>query len=185
MNRVRLADVPPQAWRNGGGSTQPLLAWPSAEDWLLRVSVAAIEQDGGFSAFDGYERWFAVVEGAGVALSLPQGDVMQRADDEPLCFDGADAPHCRLLAGPTQDLNLMLRQDRGSGRMRRATGGSQACRSAGWRGLYAADAMTLELDGALMPVAAGTLLWQDGPQAVGWQMQAGAGRAWWMSWSPR
>jgi hypothetical protein len=49
--------------------------------------------------------------------------------------------------------------------------------------------LTLELDGAVMPVAAGTLLWLDGPRAVGWNVRddapSAAARAWWMSWRPR
>ena len=48
---VALADVPAQAWRNGGGTMRELLAWPDASDWQLRVSVAEIEADGPFSAF--------------------------------------------------------------------------------------------------------------------------------------
>jgi hypothetical protein len=28
---VHLADVPPSPWKNGGGTTRELLAWPSAQ----------------------------------------------------------------------------------------------------------------------------------------------------------
>ena len=51
-------------WRNGGGRTRELLAWPDAADWKVRVSVADVESDGPFSAFPGVQRWFAVLEGA-------------------------------------------------------------------------------------------------------------------------
>ena len=34
---VCAADVAPQAWRNGGGSTRELLAWPAGADWRLRA----------------------------------------------------------------------------------------------------------------------------------------------------
>lgn len=195
MNVVRLADVRPEPWRNGGGRTQALLAWPPGEDWQLRVSVAAIEQDGPFSAFPGIERWFTVLNGAGVTLSLPSGEHTLQPDSPPLCFDGAHAPGCRLLAGPTQDLNFMVRQATGRGEMRRATPGSQASAQADWRGLYAAQALTLELDGAQMTVTAGSLLWLAEPEAVGWQVHAvghaesnmasPSPRAWWLSWSAR
>ena len=63
--------TPPQPWRNGGGVTRELLAWPDGGDWRVRVSVADIDADGPFSAFPGVERWFAVLEGAGVALRSP------------------------------------------------------------------------------------------------------------------
>jgi environmental stress-induced protein Ves len=35
---------------------------------VLRISVAEITRDGPFSAFAGVQRWFAVLEGAGVML---------------------------------------------------------------------------------------------------------------------
>ena len=57
-------------WRNGGGVTRELLTWPplSGDDWAVRVSVATIDKDGPFSAFPGIQRWFAVLDGAGVQL---------------------------------------------------------------------------------------------------------------------
>ena len=185
MNAVRLIDIAALPWRNGGGSTQELLVWPRADDWLLRVSVAHIDRDGSFSAFDGYERWFAVVDGTGVSLELPHGDVVQQRDSPPLHFAGEEAPQCRLLDGPTQDLNFIVRRMHGSGEMRPALPGSRADSAAPWRGLYAAEALELELDGALMPLQAGTLVWLASEHAVGWQMGARGAQAWWLSWSPR
>lgn len=185
MNAVRLADVQPQPWRNGGGTTRALLAWPNADDWQVRVSVATIATDGDFSVWPDTERWFAVVDGAGVKLALPDGDVTLLSGDPPHRFAGDAAPGCTLLAGPTQDLNLMVRHEGGIGDMRRAFAGSRASGIAAWRGLYAADALTLELDGAVMPVAAGTLLWLATDQPVGWQVHEGDARAWWLSWRPR
>lgn len=32
-HRIALDTVPRQPWRNGGGSTRELLAWPDATDW--------------------------------------------------------------------------------------------------------------------------------------------------------
>jgi uncharacterized protein len=106
---VELASVAPQPWRNGGGLTREFLAWPSADDWQLRLSVADIECDGPFSPFPGVQRWFCVLQGEGVALGFQGHTQNLRVGDPPLVFDGAAAPACRLLAGPTRDLNLMLR----------------------------------------------------------------------------
>ena len=64
LHTRRCAQVEPQRWRNGAGFTRELLAWPSAGDWQLRISVADIDADAGFSVFPGVERWFSVVEGA-------------------------------------------------------------------------------------------------------------------------
>lgn len=108
MRLEHLADTPPRRWRNGGGVTRELLAWPHAEGWRVRVSVADVDVDGPFSAFPGVRRWFAVVEGAGVDLDIDGRSHRLRRGDAPLAFDGAAVVHCRLLDGPTRDLNLML-----------------------------------------------------------------------------
>jgi uncharacterized protein len=106
---IHALDVPPQPWRNGGGSTRELLAWPNAQDWQVRISLADIVQDGAFSAFPNVQRWFGVVQGAGVGLQFAGRRVGQTLASEALQFDGTDAPFCRLLDGATRDMNLMLR----------------------------------------------------------------------------
>ena len=106
---VDADSVLPMPWKNGAGVTRELLRWPAQGDWRLRLSVADIAQDGPFSAFPGVIRWFAVLDGAGVVLSLDGQEHLLRAGDAALRFDGAAAADCRLLDGPTRDLNLMLR----------------------------------------------------------------------------
>ena len=110
---ISVADTPPQPWRNGGGSTRELLAWPTATDWQLRLSVADIDADGPFSVFDGVQRWLVVLQGAGLALMIAGHARLQRLADAPLQFDGSARTDCRLLDGRTRDLNLMLRQRSG------------------------------------------------------------------------
>jgi hypothetical protein len=109
MRSVAALRVAPQPWKNGGGSTRELLAWPDREHWRVRVSLADIESNGPFSAFPGVMRWFAVLEGAGVELAFGDRRVHVECGDAPFVFDGALAPMCRLVNGPTRDLNLMLR----------------------------------------------------------------------------
>jgi len=67
---VRTADVAAEPWKNGGGVTRELLALPRGGNWRVRVSVADVASDGDFSTFAGVARWFAVVEGAGVVLTI-------------------------------------------------------------------------------------------------------------------
>jgi uncharacterized protein len=117
MITVRADDIAAQDWKNGGGRTREL-AVDAGADWRWRVSLAEIDRDGPFSAYPGVERWFAVVDGAGVELTLDGTPLVLRPHDPPLVFDGAAAPGCRLLAGATRDLNLMLRGVKGV--MRRA-----------------------------------------------------------------
>jgi uncharacterized protein len=111
---IATESVAPQRWRNGGGVTRELLAEPEGAGWSLRVSVADIEADGPFSVFPGVARWFTVIEGAGVELTIDGAAHRLLAGDAPLPFDGAASTTCRLLAGATRDLNLMLRGRSGS-----------------------------------------------------------------------
>ena len=192
IHTVSLEHTAPQPWRNGGGVTQELLAWPAAEvaalNWQLRISVARIEKGGPFSAYPGVERWFAVVQGEGVVLRFANRRVMLGAGSEPVRFEGASAPGCDLLAGPTQDLNLMARSDAGRGAMLLARGGQEWVSTAWLRGLYTADAVTLQIDdrdAATLP--AGTLAWHEGAGQQRWRLKPGAtpARAWWLQFKPK
>lgn len=120
--RVQLLDVVPSPWRNGGGTTRELVAWPLARDWVWRMSVAEIERSGPFSRFDGVQRWFAVLSGAGVALQIGARRHDLTGDSAPLCFDAGQPVDCRLTNGATQDFNLMLRRDQASAQMKRVSG---------------------------------------------------------------
>jgi uncharacterized protein len=183
MNRVNLHDVPSAPWRNGGGQTRELLAWPAAPDWLLRVSVADVTQAGPFSAFAGVQRWFAVLSGAGVRLRLPGGVATVREHGEALCFDGAAAPDCELIDGPTRDLNFMLRGDTARGSLGRARQRSQLAGTLRWRGLFALGEAQLAIDGTEAALPAGTLLWSDAAEPSTWTLLRGE-RAWWLALLP-
>ena len=117
---ICLMDVQPTPWRNAGGTTRELLAWPHAKDWQWRASVAEVKQSGPFSSFAGVKRWFAVLEGSGVCLTVDSTlhNLSQR--DQPLMFDGAAQTTCELQGGATQDFNLMV-QGGASAHMLRVT----------------------------------------------------------------
>jgi environmental stress-induced protein Ves len=191
MNLVRCDAVEPQPWRNGGGLTRELLAWPhrshQGKDWALRISVADIHADGPFSAFPGVDRWFAVLQGNGVLLGLPEGRRSVAIADAPLAFRGEAAPRCELLDGPTRDLNLMLRRDAGRGGMQRAQVGDDFAPRARFRALFTADALMLQIDGSdALHVPAFALAWDAGTAQGIWRIAADAPvRAWWMRFEPR
>jgi environmental stress-induced protein Ves len=185
---VPLHAAAAQPWRNGGGLTRELLAWPPASPgapaaWTVRVSVADIASDGPFSAFPGLRRGFAVLEGAGVVLALQAGERRLAAGDDVLLFDGAEAPGCRLVDGPTRDLNLMVRGEAGTLRMQRAVAGQCWGEGLAWRGLYTHAPARLQTTapgaGEALPLAAGTLAWSDDPLAPAWTLLEGP-QAWWL-----
>jgi environmental stress-induced protein Ves len=134
-HRVALASIAPQPWRNGGGVTRELLAWPHAQDWRVRVSVAEISRAGPFSAYPGVARWFAVLAGEGVKLRVGGSDHLLRPQSPPLRFDGGAAVDCELQGGPTEDFNLMLRGRDGA--LERVNGRCErACRKGSLVGVY-------------------------------------------------
>ena len=163
LMQIDSATVAPQAWRNGGGRTRELLAWPAGPDWKLRLSLADIDADCPFSAFPGVQRWFAVIEGAGVVLTLGDGEQRLAPGGEPFCFDGAEAPACRLIAGPTRDLNLMLRAG-ASGCLMPAASDTPWSDQWPWRACFTTGAARWHGDGGqLVELEANTLLCSLGP----------------------
>ena len=104
---VCLNEIQPTAWRNGGGTTRELLAWPDSVAWRWRASVADVVQSGPFSSFVAVQRCFAVLQGGGVCLTVDGVEHRLNTASSPLVFDGAAATTCDLLGGATQDFNLM------------------------------------------------------------------------------
>jgi environmental stress-induced protein Ves len=176
---IALADATPLPWKNGGGTTRELLAWPlGAAQWHWRMSVAQVDADGPFSVFEGVQRWFAVLDGAGVELALGQGGAvhMQRlsSKSEAFCFEGALPVDCSLLDGPTQDFNLMVRSAYARAQMQRVQGtlavsapdGAVCALWAGASGALLRDTNGVNSNGAYS-VPAQTLVWTSAAPAQG------------------
>lgn len=191
--------VPPQPWRNGGGQTRELLAWPdntvtapgqhSHQPWQLRISVADITQNGPFSTFEGVHRWFTVLTGAGVTLQFADGPITLRPSDAPLAFDGAAAPSCTLIDGATLDLNLMVRLGRGT--LKTIADNATAVATSTQFGLF--SRVSGKLTDALsqcIRIPAMSLFWDD-QVAPGsrWHFEPDATAAdpvgWWMGFTPQ
>lgn len=108
MQRVLLADVASTPWKNQRGMTQELLAWPESQNWLLRLSVATIDQSGEFSKFDGITRWFTVIDGDGVDLSIGQSQVSLDTGADPVCFSGGLPCTAAIKGGTVHAFNVMF-----------------------------------------------------------------------------
>lgn len=184
---IEAARVAAQPWRNGGGQTRELLAWPAGDAWKVRVSRADIDRDGPFSAYPQVQRWFAVLQGPGVELQFPGHTCTVGTGDEALQFDGASAPACRLIAGPTQDLNLMLRG--ATGLLQRWHGGVRWNTGHAMRGLYTTVAGRWQSTAASRDVPAHSLLWAGDGHPGAWSFEPHAehppGSAWWIGCSPQ
>ena len=194
LRQVRLAKVAATPWKNGGGLTRDLLLWPpsparAADGWQLRISVAEVAQSGPFSVYPGVARWFCVLQGAGLVLRFQEGQHTLTPDSAPLHFDGALAPGCELVAGPTLDLNLMARQNAGRAEMGRAVAGVPWLSRAPLRALFTLGGATLEREGAaalLLP--AGTLAYigvtAQASAGEAWQLGAAEDSGWWLAFEP-
>ena len=183
---VCTIDVPAQRWRNGGGTTRELLARPETGEWQVRISVAEIETDGPFSAYPGVQRWFTVLQGAGVELTID--DVPQRLHrgDAPLQFDGAAVVNCRLIDAPTRDLNLMLR--RANGRLESAADGEAWSPATAECGLFTAVAGVCQSGTQQHELPPYALLWFDvAPASLVFNAgQRPAGLiGWWLAATPQ
>ncbi len=174
MRIVAAAQVAPVRWQNGGGLTRELLALPAGGGWGLRISVADIAADGPFSSFPGVTRWFAVLEGAGVRLAWPGRAALDvRPGDAPLRFDGADAPGCALLGGPTRDLNVMLRDGFGRATLTPCRAGEEMrIGLARALGVFATRPLRLRDGGGSVDLPPLSLAWIDTTDT--------APRAWWV-----
>jgi uncharacterized protein len=109
MIHLTAADYTRQPWKNGRGTTTQLLHLvdPATGATLLRLSRAAVVEDGPFSLFPGIERNLTVLTGPGFRLTGPNIDL--RCDPlQPVAFPGdVDVRACETSNQPSDDFNVM------------------------------------------------------------------------------
>ena len=142
--RLPAAGYRVMPWRNGQGVTREIAREPGAGgDFLWRLSLAEVAASGDFSLFPGYERTITLIEGAGMRLvfeEAPEKRIERRF--EPFDFKGDWLCHCKLIAGPVRDFNLMVDRKRARGRTEvLRLSGSPIRRNleAGWFLVYCAE----------------------------------------------
>jgi len=101
-----------QPWKNGGGVTREVAAFPPGAgmdrfDW--RVSIADVGTDGPFSIFPDIDRTLTILSGAGITLDMG-GDTLRLLPGRPVSFPGDQPAAAALLDGPVTDLNVMSRR---------------------------------------------------------------------------
>jgi len=148
------------AWKNGGGVTQELLAWPTAQRWGVRLSLATIDKDGPFSSLAGISRWFTVIEGSGVDLNLDGQTKTVRLGDAPLPFDGSQNCEATLLEGSVTAFNVMM-SDQWAGCVQRIQSpGSVSFSREGYIGLFGLEPCKVEFEQVELQLEKDSLLWQ-------------------------
>jgi len=115
IQRFDLAGIPASPWKNGGGETREIVCRPAgsgSENFAWRVSVARINSDGPFSLFPGVDRVITLLEGKGISLKSPDGDIDHILDRPliPFAFPGEAAIRAEMLGGESLDFNVMTRR---------------------------------------------------------------------------
>jgi uncharacterized protein len=112
---IRNADLVRVPWKNGGGTTAEVAAFPEGstfDTFGWRISMADVAADGPFSLFPGIDRTLIVVEGNGIELDVEGIAYPLDRTSPKLSFSGDDITTGRLLSGPIRDLNVMTRRGR-------------------------------------------------------------------------
>ncbi|PTB17287.1 histidine utilization protein HutD [Trinickia symbiotica] len=116
---IRGAGLVASPWKNGGGVTREVAAFPEGaalDAFVWRVSVADVAQAGPFSRFAGIDRTLALLSGAGMLLDEAGGVTHAlRAPLDIARFPGETAVDARLVDGATRDFNLMVRRGAATG----------------------------------------------------------------------
>lgn len=125
MRILRAGDYRVMPWKNGGGETTEIAAFPEGAgletfDW--RVSMARVATDGPFSVFPGIDRTLSLIEGLALTLTFDgRGAVVIDAATPPYAFPADVAVTGRLAGGPITDLNVMTRRGRWRHHVQRVT----------------------------------------------------------------
>ncbi|MCZ8375682.1 MAG: HutD family protein [Beijerinckiaceae bacterium] len=130
-------------WKNGGGETIEILAYPDGADLASfdwRISMARVASDGPFSRFDGIDRTLSVLEGGRLVLDFGTGRTVLDPLAAPFPFAGDAAVSGAVPDGPILDLNVMTRRGSCTHQVQRLRNGAAAeCHASlalalAWRG---------------------------------------------------
>ncbi len=123
MRVLRAAGHREMPWKNGGGATREIAAWPEGaplDAFGWRLSMARVARDGPFSMFPGIDRSLCVLEGGRLLLEFADGARLCVEQGGPPLRFPADVPVTgRIPDGPILDLNVMTSRGAFSHRVRR------------------------------------------------------------------
>lgn len=101
-------------WRNGQGVSWEIAAHKEigAPDFSWRFAKARIDNDVPFSIYPGMDRIFMMLDGGGMDLEFEDGKVLHVHEKFVPHEFSCDVPlNCKLLQGPSMDLNLFAARD--------------------------------------------------------------------------
>jgi environmental stress-induced protein Ves len=114
LQLLRARDYPRMPWKNGGGFTEEIArdSGEGLEGFGWRLSIADIEESGGFSTFAGYQRIITVLQGDGMRLLVDGQASRPLLGFDAFAFSGQSQVSCKLLGGAIRDFNLIYAPQR-------------------------------------------------------------------------
>lgn len=111
MTAVRLLkeDFRVERWANGQGESLVLAREPDSPDYHWRLSLVAMENDSGYSAYPGYDRSQVLIDGNGIALKSTARETQLPHIGSKLHFPGEEVFHATLIDGPVRVFNGFAR----------------------------------------------------------------------------
>ena len=104
-------------WANGRGTSYEIASDRNdAGEWTWRLAMAPVNEDGALSRIECVNRFLAVVEGAGMLLSVDRKK-LQCQPMQVVRFRGDAITDATLTDGPITDINLMIRRKESDGEM--------------------------------------------------------------------
>ena len=104
-------------WANGRGTSYEIVSDRNESgEWAWRLAMAPVNEDGPFSRIECVNRSLAVVDGAGMQLSVDRKK-LQCLPMQVVRFRGDAITEATLLEGPIMDINLMVRRKEADGEM--------------------------------------------------------------------
>jgi environmental stress-induced protein Ves len=112
FQHLRRSDYVSMPWKNGAGTTLEIARDPpSPDEFRWRLSLASVSASGPFSSYPGYQRSVTLIEGDGFRLDVQGQAPIQLAESgASVLFPGAATTNCELIADPSTDLSLMVRE---------------------------------------------------------------------------
>jgi environmental stress-induced protein Ves len=186
MAQPTLTPIPQSAfgrlpWKNGGGVSLDIAgahrAGAKPGDWsatIWRLGRTAITTPGPFSDLSGFERAQLVIEGSGLVLEAPAGEIDLRQALKPVRYDGGLPLVSRLENGPVEVINLMAQRAACDIDLTVPAAGTTVTVPAGIQVIYAARGEVKgEIDGAAFTVPAGDALQIDAEAATALRIGSG------------
>lgn len=116
MKHITQEQFKNMPWKNGGGTTTEIyrLDGDGSEEFVFRLSMAKIENDGPFSRFDSYDRHLVLLQGNGCILDSNGKQLALTNSSSPYSFAGERKIDCRLIEGPVTDFNVIISRNWGT-----------------------------------------------------------------------